>query len=194
MVKQTATIKKPMSRAYVLRSTRNSRTKAIEPGANAGDEAGGADELANSHARAVGAHGGESAEDIGRAIAKGKEGDGPARLSLRPRTAAMVLRLTLKKSLAAMPMVVNSNPQPYDEKGEGHGLCIAEGAVVELQVGEEPGIVVGAVPLDEGALVVDRVYLAALARVGAAVMSSEKSVACIVRAALRMDQKGVGCQ
>jgi len=34
----------------------------------------------------------------------------PARLSLKPRTLAMVLRLTLKKSLAAIPIVVNRRP------------------------------------------------------------------------------------
>jgi len=34
----------------------------------------------------------------------------PARLSLRPRSLAIVLRLTEKKSLAAMPMVLKSNP------------------------------------------------------------------------------------
>lgn len=34
----------------------------------------------------------------------------PAKLSLNPRIVAMVLKLTLKKSLAAIPIVVKSNP------------------------------------------------------------------------------------
>ncbi|CCF44005.1 hypothetical protein CH063_13549 [Colletotrichum higginsianum] len=49
----------------------------------------------------------------------------PARLSLRPRIAEMVLRLTLKKSLAAMPMVVKSKPSQQTRMTKARDCALA---------------------------------------------------------------------
>jgi hypothetical protein len=48
----------------------------------------------------------------------------PARLSLRPRTVAIVLKLTLKKSLAAIPMVVKRRPSQTTRILNAMGLTL----------------------------------------------------------------------
>lgn len=48
----------------------------------------------------------------------------PARLSLRPRIVAMVLRLTLKKSLAAIPIVVNKSPSQTTRMTKATGCAL----------------------------------------------------------------------
>jgi hypothetical protein len=102
-------MKKQISRVYVFRSTRNSLTRAIEPATTPVIKLA----APMSSPTAILA----LLEPIAAKVLK-TSGDPlpnarnvtPAKLSLRPRTVAIVLRLTLKKSLAAIPIVVKRRP------------------------------------------------------------------------------------
>jgi hypothetical protein len=130
-------------------------------GDNGGDEAGSTDQLADGHAPAVGAHGGEGAEDVRGAIAKGQEGDAGQALA-QAQHAGDGAEVDTEEVAGGDADGGEQQAQPKREDGEGEGLRSPQGAVVEGEVVDQAGLVILAVGQDEGALVGGMVHLTAV--------------------------------
>lgn len=109
MVKLTDTMKKTMSRTNVFLPTLNSRTRAMEPATTAVMKPAAPISSPMAILPLLEFMAAKVLKTSGEPFPKAKKVT-PAKLSGRPRTLAMVLKLTLKKSLAAMPMVEKRRP------------------------------------------------------------------------------------
>jgi hypothetical protein len=109
MVKLMATMKKKISRTNVCLLTLNSRTKAMDPATTAVMKPAAPISSPTAMLPLLEPMAAKVLNTSGDPLPKAKNVT-PAKFSLSPKTRAIVLRLMLKKSLAAMPMVVNSRP------------------------------------------------------------------------------------
>jgi hypothetical protein len=109
MAKLTAKMKKQISRTKVFLLTLNSRTKAMEPATTAEIKPAAPISSPTAILPLLEPMAAKVLKTSGEPLPNAKKVT-PARLSLRPRMVAIVLRLTLKKSLAAIPIVENNRP------------------------------------------------------------------------------------
>jgi hypothetical protein len=123
MVKTTARMKKQISRVYDFRSTRNSLTNAIEPATTPVIKLAAPISSPTAILALLEPMAAKVLNTSGDPLPKARNVT-PAKLSLRPRTVAIVLRLTLKKSLAAMPMVVKRRPSQSTRAVNAMGLTL----------------------------------------------------------------------
>ena len=107
MLKLAATMKKPTSLMKLLRATLKGRTRAIEPATTAvmKQAAPISSPIARLAEFVLIAANVENTSGLPFPKARNVT---PAMLSLMPNALAIVLKLTQKKSLAAMPMVLNN--------------------------------------------------------------------------------------
>lgn len=124
MVKLTARMKKTMSRTKVFLLTLNSRTRAMEPATTAVMKPAAPISSPMAMLPLLEFMAAKVLKTSGEPFPKAKKVT-PARLSGRPRTLAMVLRLMLKKSLAAMPMVEKSRPSQRANRKKAIGFTLA---------------------------------------------------------------------
>jgi hypothetical protein len=137
---------------------------------NTSDEAGGANKLANGHAGAVGAHSSKCAKDIWGAISKSEESDSSQTLA-QAKNCCNCAQIDAEEVARSYADGGEEEAQPNHEQAECDGLDIGEGAVVEVEVMDEAGIVVGAILPDKGALIlsfVDVIAFGGFERGGAA--------------------------
>jgi hypothetical protein len=102
-------MKKQMSLTKVFLATLNSRTRAIEPATTEVMKPAAPINSPTAMLPLLELMAAKVLKTSGEPFPKAKKVT-PAKLSLSPRKVAIVLRFTLKKSLAAIPMVVNSKP------------------------------------------------------------------------------------
>jgi hypothetical protein len=122
MLKLAATMKKPTSLTKLLRATLKGRTRAIEPATTAVMKQ--AAPMSSPIARlAEFVFIAANVENTsGEPLPKAKNVT-PAMLSLMPRSVEMVLRLTQKKSLAAIPMVLNRRASQRTRSTNANGCA-----------------------------------------------------------------------
>ena len=109
MLKLAATMKKPTSRTKLLLATLNGRTIAIDPATTAVMNPAAPMSSPTAKLPLCDFMAANVEKTSGLPLPKAKNVT-PAMLSLIPRILAIVLRLTQKKSLAAMPIVLKSRP------------------------------------------------------------------------------------
>lgn len=122
MVKLTAKMKKTMSRTKVFLLTLNSRTRAIDPATTAEMKPAAPINSPTAMLPLLEPMAAKVLKTSGEPFPKAKKVT-PARLSGSPRTLAIVLKLTLKKSLAAIPMVEKSSPSQSASRAKATGFA-----------------------------------------------------------------------
>jgi len=108
-LKLAAIMKKQTSRTKLLRPTLNGLTNAMEPAITAVMKLAAPISSPTARLPLLVLMAAKVEKMSGLPLPKAKNVT-PARLSLMPSSFAIVLRLTEKKSLAAIPMVLKSNP------------------------------------------------------------------------------------
>jgi hypothetical protein len=116
-------MKKQMSLAYVRRSTLNSLTRAIDPATTPVMKLAAPMSSPTAMLALLEPIAAKVLKTSGEPFPNARKVT-PARLSLSPKMVAMVLRLTLKKSLAAMPMVVNNSPSQVTRMTNATGCAL----------------------------------------------------------------------
>jgi hypothetical protein len=123
IVKLIAAIKKIISRTKTRLLTLNSRTRAMEPATTAVMKPAAPISSPTAILPLLEPIAAKVLKTSGEPFPKARKVT-PARLSLSPSTLEMVLRLTLKKSLAAMPMVVKSRPSHTARMAKATGFTL----------------------------------------------------------------------
>jgi hypothetical protein len=124
ILKLAATMKKPISRTKLFLATLNGLTRAIEPATTAVINPAAPISSPTARLPLCVFMAAKVENTSGLPFPKAKNVT-PAILSLIPRMLAMVLRLMQKKSLAAIPIVLNKRPSHNVRmmKATGFALC-----------------------------------------------------------------------
>jgi hypothetical protein len=133
--------------------------RAMEP--DCSDEACRANQLAHGQTGGVGAEGGKRREDVGAAIAERQQRDTGQRLAHAQHPGDCV-EVDAEEVAGGDADGAEEHGQPEGHDDEGDGLRAGHAAVVEGQVRDDAGLLVGAVGEHEGAFVAGAVDEAAL--------------------------------
>lgn len=121
-------------------------------GDNGSNKAGCTNELSNGETAAVCAHCSKSREHIGAAIAKGQKGHASHALA-HSQDCGNRAKIDAKEVTGSYADCTKEEAKPRREYYERDRLDVRKATVVQVQVGQETGLIVGAVFRDEGALV-----------------------------------------
>jgi hypothetical protein len=119
---------------------------------NGRDETCSTDKLAYSQTRSVSAEGGKGREDIGTAIAKGKQCHASQALA-HAQHARNCIEVDAEEVARGDANGAEEKGEPKRHEDEGKGLRMREATVIEGQVGYDAGFFIGAVCAHKGALV-----------------------------------------